>query len=154
VRIVAARRVPRIVAARGTPRTLAGPRTARISAARRIPRVFAGPDASQRGQASVEFVALLPLIVLVLFAGWQLLLAGDALWNARAAARAAARAQAVGDDPREAARDHLPAPLERGLRVTTDADGDVRVSVRIPAVIRALDVGRVAATGHFERQGP
>jgi Flp pilus assembly protein TadG len=113
----------------------------------------AAARSSDRGQASVEFVALLPLIVLVLFAAWQFLLAGDALWNARTAARAAARAQAVGADPEEAARDHLPERLERALRVSEGRDGDVRVSVHVPAVIGALDIGRVAATGHFDRQG-
>jgi Flp pilus assembly protein TadG len=110
--------------------------------------------ASDRGQASVEFVALVPLIVLVLFVAWQFVLAGDALWNARTAARAAARAQAVGADPQEAARDQLPERLERALHVSASRNGDVRVSVHVPAVIDALDLGRVAATGHFDPQEP
>jgi hypothetical protein len=108
---------------------------------------------SQRGQASAEFVALLPLMVLVLAGAWQFVLAGDALWHARVAARAAARAQAVGADPRAAARAHLPSRLERALRVSTADNGDVRVSIRIPAALGALDLGRVSATAHFERQG-
>jgi uncharacterized protein (UPF0333 family) len=105
-----------------------------------------------RGQASVEFVALLPLIALALVAAWQFVLAGDALWHVRAAARAAARAQAVGEDPSEAARAHLPGRLEHALRVRAGSGGDVRVSIRVPAILDALSVGRVAATAHFEEQ--
>jgi hypothetical protein len=89
----------------------------------------------------------------VLAAAWQFVLAGDALWHARVAARAAARAQAVGHDPSAAARAHLPERLENALRVRTREGGDVRVSIRVPAVLAALDVGRVSATAHFERQG-
>ncbi len=108
---------------------------------------------AEPGQASVEFVALLPLLALVLAAAWQFVLAGDAVWHARVAARAAARAQAVGADPRAAARAHLPPRLERALRVRTGDAGDTRVSIRIPAVLGALDLGRVSATAHFEAQG-
>jgi len=48
------------------------------------------------GQASVETVALLPLVVLVGALLWQAVVAGQALWLSAAAARAAARAAAVG----------------------------------------------------------
>ena len=47
------------------------------------------------GQASVETVALLPLVVLVGALLWQAVVAGQALWLSGAAARAAARAAAV-----------------------------------------------------------
>jgi hypothetical protein len=98
-------------------------------------------------------VALLPLALLVLAGAFQFVLAGEALWHARVAARAAARAQAVGADPRAAARAHLPARLEHALRVRSSDDGDVRVSIHVPTVLGALDLGRVSATAHFERQG-
>jgi TadE-like protein len=117
----------------------------------RAPAVPPAHRISERGQASVEFVAILPLVALVVFAGWQFLLVGDALWHARTAARAAARAQAIGADPRDAARAHLPPRLEGALQVEDD-DGDVRVSLRVPAVIPALAPGRVSATAHFDRQ--
>ncbi len=108
---------------------------------------------AEAGQASVEFVALLPLLALVLAAAWQFVLAGDAVWHARVAARAAARAQAVGADPGAAALAHLPARLEHALRVRVADGGDVRVSIRVPAVLGALDLGRVSASAHFEAQG-
>jgi hypothetical protein len=107
----------------------------------------------ERGQASAEFVALLPLLVLLLAGAWQFVLAGDALWHARVAARAAARAQAVGADPRAAARAHLPGRLEHALRVRAAADGEVRVSIHVPPILGAIDLGRVSATAHFEPQG-
>jgi uncharacterized protein (UPF0333 family) len=108
----------------------------------------------ERGQASAEFVALLPLIALLLAGALQFVLAGDALWHARVAARAAARAQAVGADPAAAARAHLPARLEHALRVRTGTDDDdIRVSIRVPTVLGAFNLGRVSATAHFDRQG-
>jgi hypothetical protein len=62
-----------------------------------------------RGQATVELVGLLPLLVAVVFAAAQLLAAGVASELAGHAAQAGAMAllQGVGT-PREAARDALP----------------------------------------------
>ena len=106
----------------------------------------------ERGQATVELVALLPCLVAVIAAWWQAALVGWAAWGAHAAARAAARAHAVQDDARAAARRHLPADLERGLRVTPGADGEVRVVVRIPSPPALPSPGHIGAEGHFEPQ--
>jgi hypothetical protein len=106
----------------------------------------------ESGQATVELVALLPLLALLLAAGWQLVLAGDARWSAAAAARAAARAAALGADPEAAARGHLPPRLERGLRVTAERDGLVRVTLRVPPVIRGVGAGHVGAEARFPSQ--
>jgi hypothetical protein len=101
---------------------------------------------SERGQASAEMVAVLPLVVLVGAIVWQLALAGHSLWLAAHAARAAARAEAVGGDGEAAARSALPRSMERGLRVETGSTGDgstgggtagsVRVELRIPMLAR------------------
>lgn len=91
---------------------------------------------SERGQASVEMVAVLPLVVLVGAIVWQLALAGHSMWLCAHAARAAARAEAVGGDGEAAARSALPASLERGLRVRTGSEGSVRVELRIPMLAR------------------
>ncbi|WP_157592409.1 hypothetical protein [Solirubrobacter soli] len=107
---------------------------------------------SARGQASVELVVLLPVILVVLAAGYQAVLAGQAIWDARVAARAAARANSLGADASAAARAHLPPGLERGLRVEAGDDGDVEVSVRVPTVIPSIRLGRVSATSHFRPQ--
>ena len=123
------------------------------------PRAHAGrPDANrfagraESGQATVEMVALLPALCVVLVAAWQAALAGHAAWAATAAARAAARAHAVGADPARAARSHLPASLERGLRVTTGSGGDVEVRVRIPSLPGLPSPGHTHAGARFEPQ--
>src|SRR4051812_50141119 len=82
------------------------------------------------GQASVETVALLPLVVLVGALLWQAVVAGQALWLSGAAARAAARAAAVGGDAQAAAKATLPPRLETGLRVRQAGDAG---GVRVPA---------------------
>ena len=108
--------------------------------------------ASERGQASVELVALLPCLAAVIVAVWQAVLVGWAAWGAHAAARAAARADAVKGDAALAARRHLPAELERGLRVATDGRGEVRVVVRIPSPPALPSPGHIGADGRFEPQ--
>jgi hypothetical protein len=104
----------------------------------------------QSGQAGVELVALLPLLLALIAALWQLAMAGHTAWAAASAATAAARAHAIGLDPRAAARAHLPTGLERTLRVTPLDGGAVRVAVRIPKILVSL--GDVTATAHFEPQ--
>lgn len=99
------------------------------------------------GQATVELVALLPALVAVGLVAWQLAVAGHAVWASHAAARAGARAAAVGGSAREAA-----ARLTAGARVRVAGDGRVRVSVPVRSVVGGGVVGRVAATSGFERQ--
>jgi|UPI000691B9F8 Flp pilus assembly pilin Flp len=103
------------------------------------------------GQAAVELVALLPALVAIAMLCWQALVAGEAWWLAGAAARDAARAEALGADPRAAARAALPGGLRSGLRVTA-ADPGVRVRVRIPSVFAGLRIGSVTARASMEPQ--
>ncbi len=107
--------------------------------------------AAQRGQASVDLVAALPLVVLVALVAWQLVLAGHAMWLVAHAARAAARADAVGRSPRSAARSAVPRSLEHGLVVRRMRDGGVRVSLRIPLLVPAwrtpVSVGATSSLG-------
>jgi hypothetical protein len=109
---------------------------------------------AQAGQATVELVALLPALALVGFALWQAAVAGQAMWLAGAAARAAARAQALGADPGPAARGVLPPRLEGGLRVEAGDDGAVRVTLRIPSVLTRGTVASTSARARFAPQGP
>jgi len=104
------------------------------------------------GQASVELVAVIPVLVAVCLALWQGLVYGQAAWLAGAAARAAARAEAVGGDTAAAARSRLPAALRHGLRVTTGRDGDVAVRVRVPLVVTGAALGTVSAQAQMESQ--
>ena len=91
---------------------------------------------SERGQAAVELLGVLPAALLVALAAWQLVLAGQSAWLAARAAHSAARAQAVGKDPERAARTAIPSPLRRGLRVRAAPDGTVavRLGFRSPLV--------------------
>ena len=82
----------------------------------------------------------------MLLVAWQFVLVGDARSSAAIAARAGARAVAVGADPAAAARERLPRRLRRGLRVEAAEGGSVSVSVRVPALAGPLDLGRVEAS--------
>ncbi len=105
-----------------------------------------------RGQASVELVAAIPLVLLAALLAWQLVLAGHTAWLSAHAARAAARADAVGRSPLSAARSALPDALERDLDVERRREGGVRVSVRVPILVRAWSSPvRIAATSSLGR---
>jgi hypothetical protein len=106
------------------------------------------------GQASVELVALLPLMAVLAGLLWQGVVAGQAVWLAGSAARAAARASAVGADERAAARRVLPARLERGLVVRRErSGGGVRVAIGVPAIIGSGRLTTVSARAHLQEQG-
>jgi hypothetical protein len=106
----------------------------------------------EEGQAAVEFVALLPLLVLVALLGWQAVVAGQAWWMAGAAAREAARARAVGQDPDVAARGVLPGALRDGLTVRREGDG-VSIRLSVPVVVgRGGSLGAVSARARMEPQ--
>jgi len=102
---------------------------------------------AQSGQASVELVAMVPFVLLIGAVAWQLTLAGHTAWLTANAARAAARADAVGRDVSDAARSALPLSMEGGLEVRRLDEGGVRVSVRVPMLLRRWHAPvRVAAT--------
>jgi hypothetical protein len=88
------------------------------------------------GQASVELVAAIPLVLVVTLMVAQLAVAGYALWSAGAAARAGARAGYVGGDAKAAARQSLPSPLRDGASVR-DSDG-LSVRVQAPALLAGI----------------
>jgi hypothetical protein len=96
---------------------------------------LAGVRDDQRGQASVEFIAAVTAVMIAGLIAWQLALLGHAAWLSAHAARAAARADAVGRSPRRAARSVLPRSLERGLRVERSGRR-VKVRVRVPLLFR------------------
>jgi hypothetical protein len=110
--------------------------------------------ASPRGQASVELLAAIPLVLAVGLAVWQLAVAGHAAWLCANAARVAARADAVGRSARVAARSALPDSMERSLDVERLREGGVRVSLRVPLLLRGWRSPiTVAATSSLGRAG-
>lgn len=117
-------------------------------------RPCARPTRGEAGQAAVELVALLPLLAVLAGVLWQAVVAGQAVWLAGSAARAAARATAIGGDGRSAARRALPGHLEPGLRVDADDDGGVRVRVRIPLIVGGSTLGSASARARLQSQAP
>jgi Flp pilus assembly protein TadG len=91
----------------------------------------------ERGQATLELLALLPVLLAVALAAAQLLAVGYSSVLAGNAAEAGALALAGGGDPRASARDALPAWSRAHVRVSVSG-GRVRVELRPPALLHAL----------------
>src|SRR4051795_286932 len=105
-----------------------------------------------RGQASVELVALLPLLAVLVAVVWQAALVGQTIWLSGAAARAAARASAVGADPARSARAVLPRALRGGLAVRAASPGAVRLALRVPTLVGGARLGTIHARARFVPQ--
>lgn len=87
---------------------------------------------TERGTVSIEVVALVPILVLV---GMLTLQLGVAWWTgsqAQDAARQAARAQSLGDSPRDAAEGALPGALD--VESISAGEDSVRIEVEVPRV--------------------
>lgn len=91
----------------------------------------------ERGQASVELLGTLPLLIVLGLGVFQLLAVGYANVQAGSAAEAAALAVVAGGDPRAAARESLPGWSRSRARIEHE-EGSVRVSLRPPSPIAAL----------------
>lgn len=120
------------------------------SAGRR-PRGSAGRP-RQRGQAAVELLALLPLLLAVAMALTQLLAVGYASVLAGNAAEAAALALAGGADPRAAAHEALPGWSRSKARLSVTG-GHVQVRLRPPTLLRAL-TGRLEVSASAAVEAP
>ena len=97
----------------------------------------------ERGQSTVELVALLPLLLAVALAATQLLVAGAASEYADHAAEAAAVAILEGGDPQQAARDAVPGWSRSHLDVRVHGRA-VRVAVEPAALVPPLAAALVA----------
>ncbi len=119
------------------------------SAARRIAARFAG----ESGQATLEFAGMLPLMLGVVILVWQIVLVALTFVFAGHAARAGARALAVGDPVQSAALHDVPGSWQSGATVTpyvqqtcdndktsssSAIDGCVKVSVATPLLVPGL----------------
>ena len=104
--------------------------------------------AGERGQASVELVALLPVLLLVAVAAVQMLVVGYSAVLAGNAAEAGALTLAARGDPEAAARSALPGWSRKRVEVAVKG-GHVRVRVRPPVLLgplaRELEVTAEAA---------
>jgi hypothetical protein len=93
-----------------------------------------------RGQATVEAIALVPLMVAVGLGILQLLAVGYASVLAGNAAEAGALAVAAGGDPRSGVRQALPGWSRTRARVEVNG-GRVEVHLRPPSPLKALADG-------------
>ena len=99
-----------------------------------------------RAQAAVELVVALPLILLVMFAGWQLVVAGHTWWKVGEAARLGARARYVAEQRGDAA-----AGLRRGRQI---ADGLLASSPARSRSVVATKQGAVEVRARVPLVGP
>jgi hypothetical protein len=103
-----------------------------------------------RGQATVETIALAPVIIAIGLAILQLLAVGYASVLAGSAAEAGALALAAGADARDGARRALPGWSRARARVEVEG-GRVEVRLRPPSPLEALADGlEVTATATVE----
>ena len=98
----------------------------------------------ERGQATVEMLAAIPLLLLAGAIALQLLLAGYALTLADGAAEAGALALAAGRPARSAAEDSLPSWAEDRAEVAVRG-GEVTVRLAPPSLLAAV-ADRLAVT--------
>lgn len=92
---------------------------------------------AERGQATVELVAALPVLLLAALVALQLLVAGYAMTLADGAAEAGALALASGGSATEASRAALPGWAEDDVSVAVEG-GKVSVRLRPPSLIEAI----------------
>ena len=122
----------------------------RVRAARDGPRAARQLVGCSRGQATVEALALAPVVVAIGLAILQLLAVGYASVLAGNAAEAGALALAGGADAREGARRALPDWSRARARVEVEG-GRVQVHLRPPSPVKALAEGlEVSATATVE----
>lgn len=93
---------------------------------------------AERGQASVELIAAVPVLMLMALVCLQLLVAGYALTLVDGAAEAGALARASGGSAEDAARAALPGWARNKVEVAAQ-DGEVAVTVHPPTVVPGLD---------------
>ncbi len=110
----------------------------KVDRARSITARFAG----ESGQATVDFLGVLPIAIVVLLVIWQIVIVGATFVFAGHAARVGARALAVGDPVATAAQRDLPAGWQQGTTVSKGADvhgvQSVSVSVPVPLLLPGL----------------
>ncbi len=92
---------------------------------------------SQRGQASLELLAMVPALVLAAMVALQLAITGYTLHLADGAAEAGALAAAAGTDAESAALGALPAWADDRVDVEGE-NGRIEVAVRPPAPLPAI----------------
>jgi hypothetical protein len=106
----------------------------------------------EAGQATVELVAAIPILLLAGSIALQLLLAGYALTLADGAAEAGSLALAAGRSAERAAEDSLPAWAEDDAEVSVRG-GEVTVRLRPPSLLPPLGKALTVSSSSYARPG-
>ncbi|MGD3107912.1 TadE family protein [Streptomyces sp. YGL11-2] len=133
----------------------------------RIPARLLGPPARRRarsrgrdrGSASIEFLGVLPILLVLALAVIQLGLAAYAVQQAGTAARAAARTASMDRadreaDPQDAGRAALTGWVADRASITVGGSGDTvqaTATVQIPSIIPGTDFGSARRTATMPR---
>jgi pilus assembly protein CpaE len=125
---------------------------ARAGAGSTAPTPTSPGRAAESGQASVELLGVLPLLIALALAVFQLLAVGYASVLAGSAAEAGALALAAGSDPRAGVREALPGWSRARAKVHVSG-GEVGVRLRPPALLKALGE-RLTVSGEAVVEAP
>jgi len=109
---------------------------------------------SERGAAALETASLMPILILSALIALQVGVVGWAVSATGQAARDAARAASLGQDPGVAADRALPGILDVDS-VSTSRPGDgrrVTVTVEVPSIV-GLKIGEVSRTSEMPAVG-
>lgn len=109
-----------------------------------------GVMGSERGQATVEVLAAIPILLLAGLLALQLLVAGYALTLADGAAEAGALALAAGRPAKRAVREALPGWAEDDVEVSLRG-GEVTVRLRPPSPLAAVADRLILTSSAFGR---
>ncbi|MFE6690002.1 TadE family protein [Streptomyces sp. NPDC057743] len=117
------------------------------------------PRARDRGSASLEFLGVLPILLLVALAAVQLGLAAYAVQQAGTAARAAARTAAMDPvdqrtDPTSAGRAAISRWVADRAAITVGGSGDTvsaTATVHIPSILPGADFGSASRSATMPR---
>jgi pilus assembly protein CpaE len=116
--------------------------------------------AGESGQATIETVGVLPMLLLLLIVLWQIVLVGLTFVFSGHAARAGARAFAVGDSVRQAALNAVPgvwagdstdvkSQAPQSTSDPQDIEGSVTVSMCVPVLVPGVGCAvRIPTTAH------
>lgn len=99
-----------------------------------------GASRAESGSAAVEFMGLVPLLILAALAAWQILLAATSATAAENAARAGSRASSA-----SAAREALPAWLADDASIG-GGDDSMSVTIRVPILVPGLNTSALTIT--------
>lgn len=106
----------------------------------------------QRGQAAIEFVGLLPLLLVAAMFAWQILIVGYTATSTTNAARTASRVATRDGDAEKAATEALPGVLREGAKAKVDGTR-VTLEVAVPILMPGVRAGSWKITKAAELPG-